>query len=300
VLPEPAEGLRFKKFASHLQMLLQEIRIKFINSLCEIYDPSEAAAITQLVMDHYFGEGSRSIPGATPIEEDLQSQLEASLQRLLRHEPAQYVIEEAWFCGLRFSVNKDVLIPRPETEELVEWIIAGCRFPVDRLRILDIGTGSGCIAISLKRRIRKADVHALDISGRALELARWNADNLGAELSFHQLDFLAGHLPPGKFDIIVSNPPYIPESLGHTLAPNVRNFEPPEALFVPDSHPFVFYRQMAETGLQHLNSGGSIYAEIHQRSEKEIEKIFLANGYQTRLNKDMQGTYRMIRAWKDA
>ena len=229
-----------------------------------------------------------------------ESQQKGYSDRLLHHETVQYVLRESWFCGLRFYVDANVLIPRPETEELVEWIISHCKFPVDKLHILDMGTGSGCIAVALKRRLRKAEVWALDNSEGALEVAKKNAEQLGAEVRFILADMLDKKswetLP--LVDVIVSNPPYIPESRKAEIAPNVLDFEPHSALFAPDDDPYFFYRALAQFAAQHLLPAGQAYAEIHEGTGTDIAQIFAGQGFQTELKKDMQGKDRMLRAWR--
>jgi release factor glutamine methyltransferase len=224
--------------------------------------------------------------------------LESYLQRLLTHEPVQYVLNEAWFCGLKFYVDKNVLIPRPETEELVEWIITNCKFPIDQLTILDIGSGSGCIPVALKRRLGKATVWSCDISAEALKIAEKNAAELGVTVQFEELDFLdseqSNRLP--AFDIIVSNPPYVPEKDKDQMRPNVLKYEPATALFVPDHDPLVFYRAIAEFGLTHLNRDGSIYTEMHESLGTATAQLFRSKGYATEIKKDMQGKDRMLKA----
>lgn len=231
----------------------------------------------------------------TAAEEKL---LQEYAGRLLTHEPVQYVLNETWFCGLRFFVDKNVLIPRPETEELVEWVISNCKFPVDELRILDIGTGSGCIAIALKRRIRKAEVWACDISPGALSVAKKNAETLGAEINFLELDFLDKtqweQLP--AFDIIVSNPPYVPVKDQNSMQKNLLDYEPHTALFVPDNDPLLFYKDIAEFGKSHLKPSGNIFCEIHENLGKEVAGIFTAEDYTAELKKDMQQKDRMIKS----
>jgi release factor glutamine methyltransferase len=231
----------------------------------------------------------------TPEEEN---KLNLIAERLMRQEPVQYVLNESWFCGLKFYVDENVLIPRPETEEMVEWIISNCKFPVDELSILDIGTGSGCVAISLKRRIRKAEVWACDISPAALEIAKRNAGTLGTDVKFARFDFLDRQewvkLP--SFDIIVSNPPYVPEKDKGQMQPNVLQYEPATALFVPDNDPLIFYRAIAEFGKTHLKSGGSIYTEIHESLGETTTALFRAKGFEAEIKKDMQGKERMMRA----
>lgn len=221
------------------------------------------------------------------------------LERLLTHEPVQYVLGEAWFCGLKFKVDSNTLIPRPETEELVEWVIDNCKFPLDELNILDIGTGSGCIAIALKRRLGKCRVWACDLSPGALALAKENARNLGADVNLIQLDFLSAEarkdLP--AFDIIISNPPYVPEKDKENMDANVLNYEPHLALFVPDNDGLIFYQAIAEFGLTHLKTGGNIYAEIYEGAGNETRQLFENKGYEAELKRDMQGKDRMIRSY---
>ncbi len=281
-------------------MTLQESTYFLLNKLRSIYEEGEAAAITDLVMENLTGskKAERMIYKNAAITPEEEARLNAIVKRLLLHEPVQYVLNESWFCGLRFYVDENVLIPRPETEELVEWIISNCRFPVDEINILDVGSGSGCIPISLKRRIRKADVRSCDISEKALVVARRNAASLGTDVNFMHLDFLdrkQWHLLP-EFDIIVSNPPYVPASDMATMQPNVLKYEPATALFVPDDDPLVFYRAIAEFGMTNLNNNGSIYAEIHESLGEATTAIFLEAGFSTELKKDIHGKDRMMRA----
>ncbi|HWR33662.1 MAG TPA: peptide chain release factor N(5)-glutamine methyltransferase, partial [Chitinophagaceae bacterium] len=209
-----------------------------------------------------------------------------------------YVLNESWFCGLKLYVDKNVLIPRPETEELVEWIISNCKFPVDELKILDIGTGSGCIPISVKRRIRKAEVWACEISEDALAVAKRNAATLGTDINFIQLDFLneeqRNQLP--SFDIIVSNPPYVPEKDKEQMQQNVLNYEPHISLFVPDNDALIFYKAIAAFGKEHLKQSGNIYCEIHESLGSSVKEIFSSAGYTIELKKDMQQKDRMIKS----
>ena len=173
-------------------MTMQEATYLLLNKLRTIYAEGEASNITDWVMEHLTGskKAERMIYKNEAINSEEENQLYQYTERLMAHEPVQYVLNEAWFCGLKLYVDKNVLIPRPETEELVEWIIDGCRFPIDQLSILDIGSGSGCIAIALKRRLGKAEVWSCDISTEALRVAKKNAENLGVEVNFIELDFL--------------------------------------------------------------------------------------------------------------
>ena len=281
-------------------MLLSELTIHMTGELSKIYEPGEAAAITDWVAEHLTGIAKKDRRQHKDIllDADQVAASEQILSRLLTHEPVQYVLNESWFCGLKLYVDKNVLIPRPETEELVEWIIGHCKFPLDQLSILDIGSGSGCIPIALKRRLRKASVWGCDISAPALEIARNNASTLGTDVNFIQLDFLdlraRKELP--RFDIIVSNPPYIPTGESSSLADNVINYEPATALFVPDDDPLLFYKEIAKFGKEKMNKGGSIYLEIHEKYGEPITQLYTAQGYKTTMKKDMQGKDRMLRA----
>jgi release factor glutamine methyltransferase len=278
----------------------KEAIIYSVNQLRTIYEEGEAKTISDWLIEHL--TGSKKTDRISQAKKELSPEqaelLDAHLTRLKENEPIQYVLNEAWFCGLRFYVDKNVLIPRPETEELVEWIISGCKFPIDELRILDIGTGSGCIPISLKRRLGKAEVWSCDVSSEALQVAERNAKNLGAEVTFLQLDFLdpAQREKLPAFDIIVSNPPYIPHRERYSMRANVLEYEPAKALFVADNNPLIFYHAIADFAKDHLIPGGFIYTEISESLGAETMELFQENGYQAQLKKDMQGKERMIRA----
>ncbi|MBP8114765.1 MAG: peptide chain release factor N(5)-glutamine methyltransferase [Chitinophagaceae bacterium] len=281
-------------------MTMQEATYYLLNKLTTIYDKSEASQITDWVMEKLTGskKAKRMIYKNEAITAEEESLFKKFTERLLQHEPVQYVLNEAWFGNMKFYVDKNVLIPRPETEELVECIISNCKFPIDGLKILDIGSGSGCIPISLKKRLTKAKVWSCDISNEALTVARKNAEDLEQEVNFIQLDFLDQHswkqLP--MFNIIVSNPPYIPEKDKKTMQPNVLQYEPGTALFVPDNDALVFYKAMASFGKTHLEKDGSIFMEIHENLGKEVTQLFKSTGFSTELKKDMQEKDRMIKA----
>lgn len=182
--------------------------------------------------------------------------------------------------------------------ELVEWVIANCKFPLSELSILDIGTGSGCIPISLKRRLRKATVSAIDISPGSITVAKKNAELLGTEVNFLELDILDESkwesLP--RFDIIISNPPYVPERDKATMHANVLQYEPAAALFVPDEDALLFYRAIARFAKQHLNEGGHLYFEIHENLGQAVMELLAAEGFSATLKKDMQQKDRMVRS----
>lgn len=281
-------------------MTVQDATYYVLKELRTIYEEGEASQMTDWIMEKITGskKTERMLYKNSVITNDEEIQLRNCTERMMQHEPVQYVLNESWFCGLKFYVDKNVLIPRPETEELVEWIISNCKFPVDELKILDIGTGSGCISITLKRRLKKAEVWSCDISAEALSVAKRNATTLGTEVNFIQLDFLNAQqqkqLP--SFDIIVSNPPYVPEKDKKTMKPNVLQYEPATALFVADNDPLIFYKAIAESGKKHLNKSGSIYCEIHENLGEAAVKLFSSYGYSNELKKDMQQKDRMIRS----
>jgi release factor glutamine methyltransferase len=232
----------------------------------------------------------------------LSKRLQQYTEELLQHRPIQYVLQESWFCGLKFYVDEHVLIPRPETEELVEWVVSeagGSGQTGTGGVILDVGTGSGCIAVALKRQLPSSDVYGCDVSGDALAIAQRNATTLGADLHLHRLDFLDSRqwesLP--RVDYLVSNPPYIPIKDKETMAAHVVAFEPHGALFVEDNDPLVFYRALAEFAKGKLAPGGALFAEIHEDLAAAALDLFIAAGFQqVVLRKDLQGKDRMIKA----
>lgn len=281
-------------------MTLQDATYYLLKQLRKLYPEGEASSITDWVMEYITGskKTERMLYKNEALSDKEEEKIKNITNRLLQHEPVQYVLNEAWFCGYRFYVDNNVLIPRPETEELVEWIVSNCKFPIDQLKILDVGTGSGCIAVSLKRRLRKAEVWACDISSKALETATQNAETLGADIHFIQADFLdqeaISQFP--VFDIIVSNPPYVPEKDKMQMDKNVLLYEPATALFVKDNDPLIFYKAIAAFGKSHLVKSGSIYTEIHESLGKDTVQVFETAGYKPELKKDMHGKERMLRS----
>jgi release factor glutamine methyltransferase len=217
------------------------------------------------------------------------------LKELLKHKPVQYVLNEAWFYKRKFFVDENVLIPRPETEELVEWIIADVG-DKENFEFLDIGTGSGSIPVSLKKELRNANVTAIDVSEKALFVARKNAKELDAEIHFKLIDFLSASEWRAllKYDIIVSNPPYIPIAEKQILAKNVTDFEPGLALFVDDNNPYIFYEKIADFAKLHLKEKGKIYIEVHEEYAKNVKGIFEKAGFISKIKKDIYGKERMV------
>ncbi|MCS6974848.1 MAG: peptide chain release factor N(5)-glutamine methyltransferase [Cyclobacteriaceae bacterium] len=223
----------------------------------------------------------------------LQQKLHNDIERLNRNEPVQYIIGKAWFYGREYRVTPDVLIPRPETEEVID---AASRLfsSSDPIQILDVGTGSGCIAITLKLKFPHSRVYAIDICNQALQIARDNAEKLTAEVHFMLLDFLTTDPDVPELDLLISNPPYITENEKHTLHANVVNYEPHHALFVPDNDPLIFYKALAEKGNRLLKKSGYVVAEINERLGKSTTDLFLSYGYDAALQKDLSGKDRIV------
>ncbi|HYJ37005.1 MAG TPA: peptide chain release factor N(5)-glutamine methyltransferase, partial [Chitinophagaceae bacterium] len=277
------------------------------------YDDRESSAIADWILEHLTGwkKSDRMIYKKSQLREPAIEKLQSMTQQLLAHKPVQYVLKEAYFHGMKLYVDKNVLIPRPETEELVQWTIDEVyrlRFTVsgsgasdfDRtLRVLDVGTGSGCIPISLKKEMPRLEIYACDISEGALSVAKKNADEQKAAIEFKRIDFLneteRSTLP--QFDLIVSNPPYISVEEKETIHKHVIEYEPHLALFVPEDDSLIFYRALADFGESHLKKGGCMIMEIHFEKGKTVRDLFGQRGYETELRKDMHGNDRMIKAW---
>ena len=223
-------------------------------------------------------------------------EVEDILARLKQREPLQYILQEAPFCGQSFHVEKGVLIPRPETEELVEWIVSDCQ-KAGKVRILDIGTGSGCIPVALAEKLPEAEVASCDISAEALRVAAVNVKRYGGKVTLFQADILQDELPDCRVDVLVSNPPYITESERGEMEANVLDWEPELALFVPDTDPLRFYRRIARKGLDWLTEGGALYFEINRAYGAETVRMLEECGYRDiALRKDLSGNDRMIKA----
>ena len=275
--------------------------------LAPLYGDSEAKAIARMVYDVRFGLSLSDIciGKDTQLSANSQAELKGIAERLLEQEPVQYVLGQTDFCGRTFRVNKHVLIPRPETGELCHWIVSqGDCSLMNATNILDIGTGSGCIAITLAAEMRKAKVTAWDISENALEVARENARRLNVNVTFEQVDVL--HIPSNSyqqtskvFDVIVSNPPYIINKERASMEANVLNYEPHTALFVPDDDPLLFYRAITSYGQNALRQGGWLYFEINPLyAQNMIELLSSMSYHDIETRYDEYGKQRMIRAQK--
>ncbi len=272
--------------------LLTEI----VNSLGNIYHSGECLSIGKIIMEDLLGVPSNQLPLNPTIElsEEAEQAFSKAIARLKSHEPVQYITGKCHFFGREFKVNPGVLIPRPETEELVALIVDRHRRAAG-LKIIDIGTGSGCIAISLAAALPSSEVTAVDISEAALAVAEENAKLNAVNLTTVHLDITCASLAEVHFDIIVSNPPYITDSERNLMHKNVLEHEPDLALFVPNADPLKFYAHIAEQGRHALRRNGWIYCEINEHFGAETVALFKKHNYQkVELLQDMQGKDRMV------
>lgn len=281
-----------------IEIAYQQLAVK----LESLYDKREASNIANWVIEKITGlkRIDRMIQKNRLLSPAEIEELGRKSVLLLDSMPVQYVLEEAWFAGMPFYVNKSVLIPRPETEELIEWVIIENKQKVFK-QILDIGTGSGCIPIALKKRLPDTVISSVDISKEALQVAEKNTFQLQVSIDFIQLNFLNESnwkdLP--MVDCIISNPPYIKLSEKESMSKNVLNFEPSLALFVTDEDPLIFYRKIAIFGKSHLNEGGIIFLEINEELGEQVIDLYKEHGYRTSLKQDMMGKDRMVMAEKN-
>ena len=266
--------------------------------LAQEYDRGEAQAIARMVYEVRYGLTLSDIYSGkdTQLSADCQAELEEIAQRLACHEPVQYVLGTADFCGRPFHVEPGILIPRPETEHLCRLILQS-EFPPSPA-VLDIGTGSGCIAVTLALGIPNSQVTAWDISEVALKIARENAKRANVHVSFEQVDIL--HLPSDilhhTFDLIVSNPPYICQSEAAQMESNVLDYEPQLALFVPDDDPLRFYRPIVSYAHAALHAGGQLWLETNPLYLEQITALLLATGFHVTAHDDQFGKTRFIQA----
>ena len=292
---------------------VRDCRKYYAGELEKLYGSDEANALIMILLEHYFNIDRMKIalePDLRLSESELLT-LHFAVKELLKNKPVQYIIGETEFCGMRFFVNENVLIPRPETQEMVEMIAnyarrdnacvirTGCK-------IIDIGTGSGCIAISLAKLMPDSDVTAVDISEKALEVARKNAEMNEVNVHFVQADilnpFVETHgrtsLPiDNQYDIIVSNPPYVCESEKSEMRANVLDYEPSTALFVSDNDPLIFYRKILEFAQKALKPNGQIWFEINEKFGKEMKNLCLDMGFNNiEIIKDFRDRDRILKA----
>ena len=280
-------------------MLLRELRKLYHKDLEQYYPEAEIDSILDILLEHYLGIG-RFILALQPrynLTKEEEQPLIDALDRLTREEPVQYITGNEHFFGLDFKVNSNVLIPRPETEDLVRWILEDFRDCNKELNILDVGTGSGNIAISLASQLPEACVYALDISTEALETAKENASSIGVNMKFLQADIRIIDELGVLFDIIVSNPPYVRISESGLMKNNVKKYEPWDALFVPDEAPLLFYERIADFGIENLKPGGCLYLEINQYLGQDVQELLKSRAYVlVELKADLFGKDRMVKA----
>ncbi len=283
-------------------MTIAALKQTFITSLQHIYSPNEIAILFEMVLKNTLAIKRVEINQQKEklIAEPDLSIINSQLAKIAQHTPIQYVLGETWFYHLPFKVTEAVLIPRPETEELVEWIVTNYKQQSvnQPLQILDIGTGSGCMAISLQKQLPLATVYAIDVSDEALLVAKENAALNNCAVIFEKLDFLHTELwsKLPLFDIIVSNPPYIPANEKETMPKNVTDFEPGLALFVPNNHAQLFYEKIAQFGTTNLKKDGIIYVEAHENFSAATANVLLKLYKEVEVKKDISGKDRMIKA----
>ena len=279
-------------------MTIAEQQKIYRDALSAIYDEREARTITQLVLEEVLELNPLkiSMDRYRLLTTDQQDRLAQILKRLLTYEPVNYILGEADFFGLKFKVDGNVLIPRPETEELVELVLQENK---DRqaLRIIDLGTGSGCIPISLAYNLPTAIVEGIDVSEGALGVAQRNNELNKTQVQFSRFDILKEELPTSTYDIIVSNPPYITPAEGPEMLPIVMKFEPHLALFSYDEDGLIFYRRIAQLALKALKPSGRLYFEINAANGEAVVTLLKQAGFeQIELKKDLSGRDRIVRA----
>lgn len=292
-------------------MKAKDLKDIFHKELDAIYGKDEVASFFYLSIEHHLNVARIQLildPEFT-LTKDETRVFFTILEDLKQQKPIQYVLGETEFYGLQFNVNENVLIPRPETEELVDWIMKDSKFKIqnsETIKILDIGTGSGCIAISLAKHLPEAQVFAVDISESALKIAKENADRNGVEVEFIKANILESSLledvalrQMAFFDIIVSNPPYVRELEKQEIKPNVLDNEPHLALFVENDNPLIFYKAITDFAVDKLKSNGSLYFEINQYLGQETKQLLVDAEFEAiELRKDLNGNDRMLKGTK--
>ena len=273
-------------------MILKEAIEQLKNGLASVADAQEVQAMIRIICEDVFNydQVDVALRQESELPDFVVERIADIITRLQRHEPLQYVVGSARFHGHRFKVTPAVLIPRPETEQLVDLIVD--ENDASDLRVLDMGTGSGCIAISLARALKFPRIDALDVSRDALAVARENAASMKVKVSFFESDMLLPQ-PAACYDIIVSNPPYICWSERESMERNVLDYEPGQALFVPDNDPLLFYKAIVPYAAQSLERGGRLYLEINRRFGAEVRRLLEENGFtEVRIIADSYGNTR--------
>ena len=279
-------------------MRLNDIKQALKKQLSGQYESVELGPILSILIEHVTGwdQVQQVIHKDNTISATQQLAFETATTALLAGRPIQYITGKTWFMGEPYIVNDQVLIPRPETEELVEWVIEYAAIKGKALRILDIGTGSGCIAIALKKALPEAIVSAIDISTSAIKIAADNAAALKADIEFIALDILNTAFLPDQYDVIVSNPPYIPMEEMKNMELQVTDHEPNIALFVPDEDPLMFYKAIARLAKLHLSKNGQLFFEIHYDQGDAMIALLDEMHFHAELRTDLFGKDRMVRA----
>ena len=279
-------------------MKLNAFRVEFFESLKNFYELEEVRGFYALLLQEKLGisRAEAVLQAESVLDASTEAAFKEISKRLRNQEPIQYILNRTYFCDLLFVLHANVLIPRPETEELVYWIVSQYKNnPSKNLKILDIGTGSGCIAISLAKLLPNATVSAMDISKKALNTALENAQNNQVQINFIEADVLKTVSLESSFDLIVSNPPYVLEVEKSKMQPNVLNFEPHQALFVTDANPLIFYEKIANLALRHLSKKGRLFFEINESYGSKIKNLLAEKGFSSiKLKTDFYGKNRMI------
>jgi len=279
---------------------MENLKTYFINTLKSIYSPNEIGILYRTSMEYVccIPKQETYFRKDTDFNDKQAAEMKSIAYRLQKNEPIEYILGETEFLSLKFKLNNKVLIPRPETEELVDWIIKD----VDnnkKLSIIDIGTGSGCIAVAIAKWVSNATVTALDISEDALQIAKKNAELNNVQIQALCADILnISNTLQNKYDIIVSNPPYIRECEKTDMEANVLKYEPHTALFVSDENPLIFYDGIAKFASSYLNENGLIYVEINRYLGSETLKMFESYNFNCMMKNDLSGANRMIKAIK--
>jgi release factor glutamine methyltransferase len=279
---------------------LKDVKLEFIAALSGRYPSEEVLSFFTILSEHIlkYSRLETALNASETLSEENQLKFEMAIARLKEQEPIQYITGQTEFYGLPFKVNEHTLIPRPETEELVEWIVSEVSNDTSEFNILDVGTGSGCIAISLANSLKNAKVSALDVSSEALEMARRNSEINNTSVDFFSLDVLTALSLPQEYQLIVSNPPYVRELEKKAMHPNVLEYEPATALFVTNEDPLLFYRKIAALAMSYLSPGGQLYFEINEYLSKELIILLKAAGFlNIEIKKDIFGKDRMLRCF---
>ena len=282
-------------------MKLHQLKINFTSALKDVHHQEEIVSFFYMLCDFFlkYSRFQTSLNKDITISKAHISSFEMATERLKAQEPIQYILGETEFYGLTFKLTKDTLIPRPETEELVDWILSNESFHQVPCRILDIGTGSGCIAVAVAKSLPVASVSAIDISQEALEIATANALENEVLVAFHKKDILKVTNLKQTYDVIISNPPYVRELEKTAMRSNVLEYEPASALFVTNEDPLVFYRKIAQLALESLSPEGWLYFEINEYLATEMSILLAQLGFmKIEIKKDFRAVPRMIKCQK--